>query len=415
MNDLGQTPLVSSRSLLAATLAMTWSSDAANHREVLHVPKLNVWRDLDLLPRPLQGEIVGRAVGHVGKVSFPAGALVEPWTARNVVRIKDQQFNRHWLANRSMDPRLGRFYPRGVLQGVTGVFPEDHHPARLIDSLDGTLSFDLNHPVARHAAEVQVEIGGILPGNNGGSGRCTDLLADLAKGPGMQIRYGDLATNFFTDAPFDCEAPGDDAVFYAQPRMLNHLDSRALDLVRALYGQLLDPGAEILDLMSSFNSHIPEQAAPARVTGLGMNQAELDANRQLHQRLVHDLNLMPQLPFPDSSFDAVLCTVSVEYLTNPFAVFREVARVLRPAGIFALTFSNRWFPPKVIRLWQDLHEFERLGLVLEYFLACGDFERLETLSVRGFERPEDDPHIQQTIHSDPVYAVWGYRQRAVAG
>jgi SAM-dependent methyltransferase len=76
----------------------------------------------------------------------------------------------------------------------------------------------------------------------------------------------------------------------------------------------------------------------------------------------------PRLPFPDGTFDAVLCNVSVEYLVRPFQVFAEVARVLKTGGLFVQTFSNRWFPPKVVKIWPELHEFERLGLVLEYFL-----------------------------------------------
>jgi SAM-dependent methyltransferase len=115
------------------------------------------------------------------------------------------------------------------------------------------------------------------------------------------------------------------------------------------------------------------------------------------------------MPFPEAVFDAVLCTVSVEYLTRPFEVFAEVARVLRPGGVFAATFSNRWFPPKAIRLWTELHEFERLGLVLEYFRESGQYTKLESFSMRGLPRPEDDPYTGRIPHADPVYAVWGIR------
>ena len=109
----------------------------------------------------------------------------------------------------------------------------------------------------------------------------------------------------------------------------------------------------------------------------------------------------------DNEFDGVMCTVSVEYLTRPMAVFSEVARVLRPGGRFVVTFSNRWFPPKAIRVWQELHEFERMGLVLEYFLQSGGFGGLNTLSNRGLPRPTDDKYYPQIRLSDPVYAVWG--------
>ena len=109
------------------------------------------------------------------------------------------------------------------------------------------------------------------------------------------------------------------------------------------------------------------------------------------------------------AFDAVICSVSVEYMTRPFEVFRDVARILKPGGIFIHTFSNRWFPPKAIHLWQELSEFERMGLVLEYFLDSGGYRNLETFSARGWPRPETDRHYPEIMTADPVYAVWGQK------
>ena len=123
--------------------------------------------------------------------------------------------------------------------------------------------------------------------------------------------------------------------------------------------------------------------------------------------LIHDLNLDPRLPLPDGRYDAVICTASVEYLVRPFDVFAEAARVLKPGGVFAATFSNRWFPPKAIRVWPLLHEFERVGMVLEYFIKTGPYTGLETFSLRGLPRPEDDKYYCQIPYTDPVYAVWG--------
>jgi SAM-dependent methyltransferase len=124
---------------------------------------------------------------------------------------------------------------------------------------------------------------------------------------------------------------------------------------------------------------------------------------------VHDLNLDPRLPLPDEAYDAAICTVSVEYLTRPAEVFAQVRRVLRPGGRFVVTFSNRWFPPKVVKVWQYVHEFERVGLVLEHFLRDGGFTNLETRSMRGLPRSLDDKYADRMAQSDPVYAVWGER------
>ena len=126
--------------------------------------------------------------------------------------------------------------------------------------------------------------------------------------------------------------------------------------------------------------------------------------------MVQDLNLNPKLPFEANSFDAVVSTVSVEYLINPLAVFEEVSRILRKDGYFLVTFSNRWFPTKVIKIWTELHEFERMGMVLEYFIRSGGFKNLQTYSIRGLPRPHDDRYFPDLWYSDPIYAVWGQKQ-----
>jgi SAM-dependent methyltransferase len=162
--------------------------------------------------------------------------------------------------------------------------------------------------------------------------------------------------------------------------------------------------------MCSWVSHLDGIADTVRVSGLGMNAAELTENPQLADYAIQDLNREPRLPYDDSSFDVVICSVSVEYLVSPFAVFAEVARVLKPGGRCIVTFSDRWFPPKVIRLWTELHPFERMGLVLEYFRQSGQFTGMTTESWRGWPRPEDDKYYPRRRTADPVFAVSGRRR-----
>ena len=166
----------------------------------------------------------------------------------------------------------------------------------------------------------------------------------------------------------------------------------------------------ILDLMGSWDSHLPVGVRPERVAGLGLNAVELQKNAVLTDRRVHDLNQEAVLGFRDGEFDVVVCTASVEYLVHPDAVFAEVARVLKPGGHFVLTFSNRWFDTKAVRIWKELHEFERMGLVLEYFRRNDRFDDLQTYSVRGLARPSHDKYFGRLKYADPVYAVWGRKK-----
>ena len=141
-----------------------------------------------------------------------------------------------------------------------------------------------------------------------------------------QGRYQGFPAGFFTRVDED-----DDPGFYGEARLVQHIDSGAIAAVRDLYDELGLYG-EVLDLCSSWVSHLAR--TPQRLVVLGMNAFELDQNPQAHQRVVHDLNREPALPFADACFDGAMCTVSVDYLVRPIEVFDEVARVLRPGAPF---------------------------------------------------------------------------------
>lgn len=164
------------------------------------------------------------------------------------------------------------------------------------------------------------------------------------------------------------ESPDTD--FYAVPRFVTHIDDGAIAAVSDLYDEL-GVGGDVLDLMSSWVSHL--RRAPARLTVLGLNDDELAANPMATERAVHDLNADPTLPFADSTFDAVLCCVSIDYLVDPVAVLAEVARVLRPGAPVVITFSNRCFPTKAVRAWLETDDAGRCALVADHLARAGGF------------------------------------------
>ena len=126
----------------------------------------------------------------------------------------------------------------------------------------------------------------------------------------------------------------DDSIFYATDRFVQHIDSFALSTVERIIGELvIEDNPVILDLMAGWDSHIPPTIQAERVVGLGLNRNELSRNQGLTDWVHHDLNKNPSLPFPDNTFDAVLNVVSVDYMTRPLEVFREVGRILKPGGL----------------------------------------------------------------------------------
>ena len=143
----------------------------------------------------------------------------------------------------------------------------------------------------------------------------------------------------------------------------------------------------ILDLMASVETHLPNSFRGTDIVGLGMNMEEMRSNTLLNEHVRHNLNIKPFLPFSDSSFDAVICTSSIEYLCQPFAIMKEIARVLRPNGRVCIVVSDRWFPGEEVSFWSDLHSFERQGFVLNLFKSCKELKQLHSESFRGFPRP----------------------------
>jgi SAM-dependent methyltransferase len=174
---------------------------------------------------------------------------------------------------------------------------------------------------------------------------------------------------------------GEDWRFYQTPRMVTHIDDPAIAALKACFGGYLPAGGDVLDLMSSWVSHYPEGLPLGSVTGLGLNRIELDANPRLTERVVHDLNHTPTLPFPTDSFDACTLTVSVQYLTQPVEVIAELSRVLRPGAPCIISYSNRCFPTKAIALWQALDDRGHGNLLRHYFAESEGFSPAQLIDL----------------------------------
>ena len=195
---------------------------------------------------------------------------------------------------------------------------------------------------------------------------------------------------------FRKEDGGDDANFYAPARLVTHIDEAATQALTSYYRATLPAKGVILDLMSSWVSHLPPELDFTEVIGQGMNAEELRSNPRLSRSFVQDLNRTATLPIEADSCDAALCCVGVQYLQHPVKVFAEVVRVLRPGASFIVSFSNRCFPTKAVAIWRSLDENGHAALVRLYFERAGFHDiRAEVL--------------RDGSESDPLIAVTGRR------
>jgi SAM-dependent methyltransferase len=188
-----------------------------------------------------------------------------------------------------------------------------------------------------------------------------------------------------------------DELFYEEPRLVYHIDDNAVATLTEFYRAALPEGGVLLDLMSSWVSHLPPEIQYAEVIGLGMNATELAANPRLARWFVQNLNRDPSLPLADASIDAAMICVSVQYLEDPVAVLREVARVLRPGAPIVISFSNRCFWTKAVAIWRSLGDEGHAALV-ERYLGVGGFDRIESHQLAEWVEDETDPLIAVVGH-----------------
>lgn len=189
---------------------------------------------------------------------------------------------------------------------------------------------------------------------------------------------------------------GDDAEFYRPARMVAHIDGGAIAALGEFYARELPGDGVLLDLMSSWISHLPDGFEAARVIGHGMNAQELEANCALHRWFVQDLNRDPALPLESASLDGAMCAVSVQYLQRPVEVFGEVRRCLKAGAPFVVSFSNRCFPTKAVTVWRSLDLRGQASLVALYLERAGFAEIKVRVPAAGMHG------------EDPLVAVTGY-------
>ena len=398
-------------------LSINYESDYGTHSDDLCVQENNLAAVIETLPAAICNDLktfadeTSEASDGVDTITYARtydyikGKLFNNDNQVQTVSIALDDFIRHPGHNIDIEPRLGRFYPATLFNSDRLKTNKLMVPLRLVELMYKELLVNTSHALCNYNTSVTLER---YESDHEAQTLLSKHLPVFLTGPGMQLRYNDRATDFFSDDPYRRSDDTIDSEFYSQPRHINHLDKTAQAQLKSVYNDLIPATGEILDLMSSINSHIDERLDIKKLTGLGLNKEELETNPLLDEIIIHDINQDQRLPFDDASFDTVVCSLSIEYITQPSILFDEVARLLRPGGRFIISFSNRWFPTKAVQVWNNLHDFERIGLVMEQFIESAHFGEINTYSLRGLPRPVDDKH--NIPLSDPIYVVWANRE-----
>jgi hypothetical protein len=184
----------------------------------------------------------------------------------------------------------------------------------------------------------------------------------------------------------------EDEIFYEPARLVCHIDDGAIAALTDFYREVLPAGGVLVDLMSSWVSHLPPEIAYGEIIGHGMNAEELGANPRLNRWFVQNFNRDPTLPLSDDSADAAMICVSIQYLERPVELLGEVARVLRPGGPVVIGFSNRCFWTKAVAVWRSLDDDGHVRLV-EHYLRHAGFADIETHRLAEWVEDQSDPMI----------------------
>lgn len=403
--------MIDDKQNLSVQIDIEWHDELVHYKDRYFVLKTNFWRDF--YPEQLDYQIKRAELGQTIEISYKPGALLQfDILPSNVKTIPQSKFERYYGGPIPIEPVVGRFYPRGMLTGVEDCFKMDNRPFRILDKTEHELKVDLNHPLGLFPIKLSATITDVFDANQQNGGRCNEIAELITiNGPGFQTLPLEKPFDFSYGMPFSRKIEDDDTLFYDSiDTTAPIVDQVSIEQLKQFYTANIKDSQQVLDLLAGPDSYLPAQLNQLNVTGLALKESDLQANPVLNQYTIQDINKQPGLPFEDQQFDAVTCAFGIEYLIHPVAVFKEIARVLKPGGVFLIAFSDRFYEQKVIHLWDDLHTFERMGLVLEYFRQSGEFEQLHSESIRGLIRHEEDPFINKTVHSCPMFMLSGKRK-----
>ncbi|WP_419788316.1 methyltransferase domain-containing protein [Pseudodesulfovibrio sp.] len=345
----------------ALEFSVSWEKDGIRHEERYIGRKFNPVNDI--FPQGMREALEGMSTGQSVTLPYEPRYCIPRFRESKVLHLPLRRLRKKDIHAQPIIPRTGRFYPQGHIDGLLDVYPDTLTPFRLVGLEDDAFIADLNHPLALIPITIEARIQYLEQRDRGTYGSLTHWReATCDWGPGMQTRYKGRPTDFFTPDFFNRQNENETRPIPPMP------DAKARENMETVRNRLISPGMKVLDITA-------------------------------------------ECPLASGSFDAAVAVQTFEYEQQPEDLLQNVADRLQPGAPVIIFFTDQWDSASVLRGWTDLHQFERMGLVLEYLRRAGLDFKAGTVSIRNDWRPKDDPRFIETRGvSDPVYAVYGYKR-----
>ncbi|NDV18958.1 hypothetical protein GO013_05930 [Pseudodesulfovibrio sp. JC047] len=329
--------------------SVRWEHNDTLHEERFLGQEINPVHDI--FPRGFREALEGKKVGDSVTQTYPP-QMLSPRHSDDLVQTYDlDRLRSRTVLGEVIIPRVGRFYPQGYIDGLPERSPDTLTPFRMTALDETTFTADHNHPLANFPVTITATVHHLETRTSQTDESPTDWVKVLCDcGPGMQTPLADEPTDFF------------------HPAFFNRLNTDHTPFVPPVLDSVAQKNLEA--------AYVPFISTEMRVLDFSMGTER-----------------------PHGKYDAARCVCSIEYMDRPVDIIRYISHFLTPGAPVLIAFSNRFDANNTIQGWTELHEFERMGLVLEYLRYTKLDANAGTLSIRNNEKGQNDP----------IYLVYGHK------
>ncbi|MBL7005217.1 MAG: class I SAM-dependent methyltransferase [Gammaproteobacteria bacterium] len=388
---------------------LTWSKQNISHCNETIAEQVNLWHDY--LPYDNNECIQSLKQGETYTQQFQAGELVPEFDPLLIQSISQKQFIQNYQTKMPLQPKLGRWYPIDMFEGVHGFSQGNTYPCQIIDQTNAKLLVNFNHPLAQYDLNITSEILKLSTIENHLSepsqiNDWTDIIT--RKGPGLEA-LNNFDHNYTTSAASICIDEQDDAAFYADCESASYIDITSAKILTQFNNQFIEENTRVIDFMCGAQSFFKSKNKQLTVTGIGLCEDELKENPALNEFIILDVNKRQKLPFEDNSIDTVICSLAVQYIRDLRYTLKEIHRVLKVGGKVIFNYSEKEMLNKMLNIWKELHPFERMAYILQHLRDTQGFDNLHSHSIIGMHRNYDDPEFKLRVQADQVFNVWAQK------